>query len=702
MPNEASQLLDAMPIAACLLERATHGDQWCVAGMTPRFARLLDSLASRGGMRPGSPRDLLGTDGEPAVTGRLDAGEPFEIEFEARKSDGQRVWAALRGYPLSGKATRYLLLATEIDVEAFGTRHGDAPHFDRWVAAADIAVLRLSPEGRVAFASPASERIWQSSRGELIGRCVDELMTSTDMPGVPVTEQLGLTTPTIPRRFVVTCKHARGDLSRVEIVATRPAEPFEQSIIVTIHEPAHEGVTQEKIRSLAYHDLLTGLPNRLLFCDMLADMVHRARRSGRQVVCILVDLDRFRLFNDSLGMSRGDEIIRQVSERLCTCVGAASGAVVARLGSDQFMICMDDLDDAGGASAIADDIFDCLRSPIVVSGHELSITASVGAAVFPHDGDDAETLIQNSDIALNRAKQKGRNSFQLFTGDMNTAAFERLMLETRLRKALSHEELEMHYQPQVDAHTGRIIGIEALLRWQHPELGTISPADFIPLAEETGLIVPIGEWALEQSCRQLSRWHDQGHASLRVAVNLSARQFEHRDLVASVRDALDRTGCPPEMLELELTESAIMREGGEVVERLGELRALGPSLAIDDFGTGYSSLAYLKRFPIRSIKIDRSFVRDIDEDHNSAAIAQAIVAMGAALDLKVVAEGVETKDQLMALRRYGCHEVQGYLFGRPLPADELGKLLRSQSAEDDRHSARTDQASTPAPGDTCR
>jgi predicted signal transduction protein with EAL and GGDEF domain len=363
-----------------------------------------------------------------------------------------------------------------------------------------------------------------------------------------------------------------------------------------------------------------------------------------------------------------------VAERLTRSL--RKSGTVARLGGDEFMVLLLGTHGAEAAAKVAQKLLDSLRPPLKVNGHELTTAASIGLALFPHDGDDTDTLIKNADTALSRAKEQGRNHYQFYTEGMNTTAFERLMLESRLRKALEQEEFVVFYQPKVSLADGRVVGVEALLRWRHPDLGLVPPGEFIPLAEETGLILPIGRWVLGAACAEMKRWHRMGFEPLDLAVNLSGRQFQERTLTDTIAQVIAASGLAPSSVELELTESVIMRDAAESARRLRELTALGIRLAVDDFGTGYSSLSYLRSFPISSLKIDRSFVRDIDRDPNGAAIAQAIIALAKSLSLKVVAEGVETRGQVDLLRRYGCEEMQGFLFSRPLPAEELTQLLR--------------------------
>jgi diguanylate cyclase (GGDEF)-like protein len=427
--------------------------------------------------------------------------------------------------------------------------------------------------------------------------------------------------------------------------------------------------TEEALASLAYHDTLTGLPNRLLFHDRLTQAVERGRRTRQMFAVMLVGLDRFKIINDSLGLEKGDHVLKAVAERLALAVRKSD--TVARLGGDEFLLLLAGVESAEAVAKVAQKLLIALRPPLPVDGHELTAAASIGVALFPHDGDTPEALIKNADTALSRAKEQGRNHFQFYTTDMNATAIERLTLESRLRRALVNGEFVVHYQPQASLETGAIVGVEALIRWIDPVLGLVPPGDFIPLAEETGLIVDIGAWVLRAAAAEIVRWQRHlGRPELRLAVNLSARQFQQADLVDLIRQTLAATGLPASSLELEITESVLMREALASVRRLKDLTGLGVHLAIDDFGTGYSSLSYLRTFPIRSLKIDRTFIRDIDRDPSSATLAQGMVGLGRSLGLKVIAEGVETVRQLELLKGYGCQEMQGFLLCRPLPAEE--------------------------------
>jgi diguanylate cyclase (GGDEF)-like protein len=429
-----------------------------------------------------------------------------------------------------------------------------------------------------------------------------------------------------------------------------------------------------QIEHLAYYDGLTGLPNRELFIDRLGLALVQAHRDSRKLAVLFLDLDRFKLINDSLGHSVGDELLRAMGKRVHAVV--REGDTVARLGGDEFTLLLPGVHNASEAARVAHKLLEAVRAPFQLQGREVYVTTSIGISLYPDDGLDAESLIRNADIAMYRAKEQGRDRFQLYAPAMNAQAEERLGLEHGLRKALAQEQLVLHYQPIIEVATGRIHGTEALLRWRHPDLGLVPPDDFIELAEMTGLITPMGPWILEEACARTRAWQRGTRYYFSVAVNLSARQFLERDLVAQVKRALRRSGLEGRYLELEITESVAMQGAENTLRTLTELKALGVRISIDDFGTGYSSLAYLKRFPIDTLKIDHSFVSDIGIDANDAAIASAVIAMAHGLGLRVVAEGVEREEQLDFLRRQRCDHYQGYLFSRPLAADEFHALLR--------------------------
>jgi diguanylate cyclase (GGDEF)-like protein len=440
----------------------------------------------------------------------------------------------------------------------------------------------------------------------------------------------------------------------------------------------------DQVRELAYYDSLTGLPNRLSYKERLAYALEQASRNQQLVAAFFIDLDHFSRINDTLGHEVGDQLLRHVASRLRSCcreredeVGPAMATLapeVARLGGDEFTVIMPGLHDPQDAAKLARRLISSFAHPVRVGTHEIFINASIGIAIYPFDGEDLDTLLMHADTAMYKAKEQGGNSYQTYSKSMTTTALQRLTLENDLRRALERNEFEVHYQPIVDAYTGTVVGAEALLRWRHPELGLLLPSEFIPIAEENGLIVPMGEWILQAACVQNRAWQDAGLPRIRVGVNLSSRQLKRR-LTETIGRALQLSGLEPRYLSLELTESVLVNHHKEGTEALHALRSMGLHLAVDDFGTGYSSFSYLKHFPLDTLKIDRSFIREIAIHPDDAAITTAIIAMGHALGLKVIAEGVETEAHLALLQKQGCDEVQGYLVGRPVPANRFEEHL---------------------------
>ncbi len=468
-------------------------------------------------------------------------------------------------------------------------------------------------------------------------------------------------------------RHKQGHEVPVEIFLQYIKPENESPRFVAIVRDLSERLeVQEKLRHLAHHDSLTNLPNRLLFMDRLEHALTRYREEG-QVAILFLDLDRFKVINDTLGHASGDKVLQMLGERINACIRKED--TLARLSGDEFAIILEDVFSSEVVMTVARHVLDELVNPFVVEGHELFITTSIGISMSPDDGEDSLTLLKNADIAMYRAKDLGRNTYQFFSPDMSTKAFERLSLETSLRYALEREQFMLVYQPQVDIETGKIIGVEALLRWQHPDLGIVGPSDFIPILEETGLIVPVGEWLLYKACTQAKAWQKKYDTDLRIAVNLSARQFNDVGLVSIVDYCLVRTKLPAQNLELEITESVIMQDKKRIGSAFQAFEDMGVRIAIDDFGTGYSSLSYLKRFPIDTIKVDRSFIRDVTTDSDDAAIVSAIIAMAKSLKLDIVAEGVETNEQMEFVTVKGCSAMQGYLFSEPLTPENMDKLL---------------------------
>jgi diguanylate cyclase (GGDEF)-like protein/PAS domain S-box-containing protein len=432
---------------------------------------------------------------------------------------------------------------------------------------------------------------------------------------------------------------------------------------------------EDQLRFIATHDPLTGLPNRAMFNERLRHALHQGVRYNRGLAVMFIDIDRFKVVNDTLGHSAGDRLLQNCAKRLTECLRESD--IVARLGGDEFVVMIENFAGPRDAIAVAQKILNGLVKPFFVDGQEFLMSASIGISTFPDDGADMEALVKNADIAMYRAKDQGRNNYQFYSAQMNKHTFERLAMESSLRRAVERNEFLLHYQPKLDLRNGAISGVEALVRWNHPDWGMVSPAQFIPLAEETGLIVQIGEWVLKTACEQSRQWRDQGIPGVRVAVNLSARQFAQKTLLRDIAKTIAESGLTPESLELEITESLVMQNAEHATETLQKLKAMGIILSIDDFGTGYSSLAYLKRFPIDCIKVDRSFIKDIPIDPDDMAITKGVIALGHSLRLKVIAEGVETVEQRDFLQANGCDEFQGFFFSKPLPAEEVTTLLRN-------------------------
>ena len=529
-----------------------------------------------------------------------------------------------------------------------------------WRADAAASVQRESSTGRALFAGTPV--------------IVDDLRNAGDAP-VPahiVAEGLRsgieVVIPTADGAFGVI-----GAYSREANRFSKDDASFLMSIATSLGTAIGRKRAEERLAYVAQFDSLTGLPNRTLFRDRLSHAMTRAERVGSPLAVMLLDLDRFKEINDTLGHRAGDRLLQAVAERLTGVLREAD--TVARLGGDEFTVILEDAESVEAVARVAEKVVGALARPFPLDDQEYFLTVSAGITMYPSNPGDIETLIMNADVAMYDAKDKGKNNFQFYRAEMNAMKQERLSLEGQLRRAADRGELFVEYQPQIDLRTNRVIGAEALLRWRHPELGLIEPNRFIPIAEQTNLILQIGKWVLHHACAQNVAWQRAGMPSIRVAVNVSARQFR-AGLLETVASVLEHTGLAPDCLELEITEGLLIEDPDAASAVLTELKALGVHVAIDDFGSGYSSLSYLKHFPLDSLKIDRGFVRDLSVDPNDASIARAIIALGHSLDLKVIAEGVETSQQLAFLRDHRCDVVQGFLFGAPVTADEMAALLR--------------------------
>ncbi len=493
---------------------------------------------------------------------------------------------------------------------------------------------------------------------------------------------------------VVLATHDIGSVD-YELVRAGAVHHFEARLVATgasevlglVRDISERKRTEEQIRRLAYCDSLTGIPNRQAFLETLERELNRSKVGNKKFAVLFMDLDAFKRINDTLGHNVGDHLLKIVSERLRETIRPSDlvsrgdqSHNLARLGGDEFTILIPDLDRVENALNVAHRVKDAMRRPFLIDGHEIFVTASIGISLFPEDGDDCDSLLKYADTAMYHAKNCGKNNAKLYSSSLTMQIMSHVKLEVGLRKALKNEELYLLYQPQIEVRTGEIVGVEALVRWRHPERGIISPTEFIPLAEETGLIVPIGEWVLRTACIQARQWQKSTQRSLRMAVNLSAKQFKDENLTQIVVSALADTGLDPRLLELELTEGTLMDDARATMATLEQLRAIGVYLSIDDFGTGYSSMNYLKRFDVRALKIDKSFICGLPQDSENAAITRAIIAMAHGLKMIVVAEGVETDEQLVMLEEYGCDLVQGFYLGHPSPQEAIMQMLQKASA----------------------
>nr|MCU0868228.1 EAL domain-containing protein [Burkholderiales bacterium] len=611
---------------------------------------------------------------------RLERGEILRQDLEFRTAKGRRFWGEMVAVKLAlpGRLAYLVRVAdissrkqAEAQLMASEQRFRDLTQLSSdWFWEQDEALrftLVSGPPG------DAAKRIPHASLGRR--RWEHEAILDLDDPKWDA-HRAQLAQREAFRDFVY--RYQAGDSVRWAIVSGLPL--FDERGRFTGYRGVGADITErkdaeERIRFLAQHDDLTGLANRAAFQQAVVRAVENARRHGRRLAVLFIDLDRFKIINDTLGHDAGDDVLREISARLAGSLRAAD--FVARQGGDEFVVLIEQFETEADLTEVARKLLDECNRPVVLRGTEYPLSCSIGIATFPDDGSDASALMKSADIAMYRAKEAGKNNFQFYSPQMNVHSFERLTLEASLKRSVERGELRLYYQPKLALDRGRVVGMEALVRWQHPELGLVPPDRFIPIAEETGLIVPIGQWVLREACRQTCAWAAAGLGSLSVAVNLSGRQFAQDALLGQVTDALERSGLAPNQLDLEITESTAMTQPERTARVLEAIDALGIGIAIDDFGTGYSSLAYLKRFPVDVLKIDRSFVRDLPDDVDDSAITRAVIALARSLKLRVVAEGVETRRQLDFLAAHGCDIAQGYFVAAPLPPEDFERFVRN-------------------------
>ncbi|RZI42720.1 EAL domain-containing protein [Herbaspirillum sp. HC18] len=600
-------------------------------------------------------------------------------EVDLRTRDGRRIPYYFNGMRIE-LAGSLCISGMGVDITERRRAEETLRLSNRALQASVNAIIITDLEGNIEYANPAFERITGYGLDEAIGQNCRFLQGSdTEQPGVDAIRSA------IQRQSEVSVllRNYRKDgalfWNDVHIAPVRGPDGAVTHFVGVLNDITEIKHYERELEHQANYDALTALANRKVLKERIRDGIALAQRFGTFVAVGFMDLDNFKFINDSLGHNVGDELLKQVAERLVSCLRGQD--MIARYGGDEFAFVLTEQKDEKSVVSLMERILRTIDRPFRVDNHKLFVSCSIGLSFYPRDGEDVDTLLRNADAAMYRAKERGRNNFQFYTASMNRRVTERLSLESKLRQALAADEFVLHYQPKVDLRSGEIVGVEALLRW-FPSGGnaSISPATFIPLAEETGLIVPIGEWALYTACAQNKALQEAGLPPLRVAVNLSARQFEPTTVTGMVDEALTTSGLDAGMLELELTESLVMKNPEEAINVLHDLKAMGLHLAIDDFGTGYSSLSYLQRFPVDRLKIDQSFVRDIGADPNDAIIARAVISLGHSLGMSVIAEGVSTQEQLAFLKENGCDEIQGFLFSRAVPIEELTMMLQDRQS----------------------
>lgn len=603
-----------------------------------------------------------------ALIGRRRDGSEFPLDILLRpvhSSSGKQILAAVRDTTERDATLAALHEARErgrVTLESIGD-----------------AVLSIDTDGKLDYLNKGAEQMVGWSRDEALGRPLAQIFqigehNARDTVLVPL-EHAIRENPDLGMTRLSVLSHRDGSEVSIEytVAPIRDKAGKATGMMVVFRDISKTREMAHQMAYLAQHDFLTNLPNRMLLSDRLTQAIGSAERNGAQLAVLFLDLDHFKHINDSLGHGIGDRLLESVAKRLAACVRRSD--TVSRVGGDEFVILLAEIEHADDAAISARKLIDALGGTHQIAGHALQVSTSIGISVYPYHGQDAETLVKNADLAMYHAKDSGRNNFQFFTPDMDLRSVERQAIESGLRHALDHGEFELYYQPKVDLATGAVIGAEALIRWQHPQRGLISPAHFIPIAEDSGLIVPIGRWVMQAACRQMQAWRKIGAPLVSVSVNISALDFRSRHFLDNVRAILADTQVEPHYLELELTESVLMQHAEAAICLLDELKGIGVRLSVDDFGTGYSSLSYLRHFPIDVVKIDQSFLHEITTRADNAAIVSAVIGMCEGLQCAVIAEGVETAEQAAFLLARRCAQGQGYLFGRPMPADDFAKQL---------------------------
>ena len=666
--------LDHMPIGCLLVDTDFRTTYWNAAADRIFGYTQAEMLGRRpyDVVTPKLRRDTI----HDALAQMARSSESFDNAGKNVTKDGRTIYCSWHSSPLRDKGGEFIgavIMCQDITsrVVAEEALRRSEETYRQIVDTAREGVCVIDADARTTFANARMAEILGYSVAEMIGKSVFDFM---DEEGRKDGEhRMSQRRQGVSEQYDF--RYLRKDGTDVwTIVSASPMYNADGSFagaLAMVTDISERKQQENMVWWQAYHDSLTLLPNRALFEDRLGQLLVMSKRQNSHVGVLFLDLDRFKHINDTLGHGAGDRLLKVVAERLTECLRAED--TIARMGGDEFTILLPGIDQPDDAAKVAQKLLDAMAAPVTIDDQELFVGGSIGISLFPEDGTDPQTLLKHADIAMYRAKEQGGNGYYLFTQAMNKSALEHLILENSLRKAIARNEFHLVYQPQIDLDTGEVMAVEALCRWRHPDLGVVQPAQFIPLAEETGIIVSIGEWVLNEACRQTALWVAEGDP-LRVSVNISARQFTHPGLTEMVASTLERHALDPQWLDLELTESAIMKSPESAVELLHELRALGVRLSLDDFGTGYSSLSYLRQFPFDTLKIDRAFVKGLVEDPVDAAVVRAMVDLARALKLEIVSEGVETDEQCRALQDLGCSIMQGYLFSAPITAERVMAL----------------------------